>query len=64
MGNTWIVDLKNFVNASGAVAMKLPGRGRMLAEFWAEIVSQATLFDEPTDSVSPQARAPPVPDGA
>ena len=48
MGNTWIVDLKNFVNASGAVAMKLPGRGRMLAEFWAEIVSQATLFDEPT----------------
>ena len=48
MGNNWIVDLGHFLNATGALALKLLRRARTLAEFWAEIVSQATLFDEPT----------------
>lgn len=48
MGDTWIVDLRQYLTHSGAVAEDLPSRARILAQFWTQIVSQATLYDEPT----------------
>jgi hypothetical protein len=48
MGNTWVVDLQHFLHASGTLTPDLPPRARLAAEFWTQIVSQATLFDEPT----------------
>ena len=47
MSGYWTVDLRHFLDDSGRIAL-LPGRGRRLAEYWAEIVSQATLYDDPT----------------
>ena len=48
MGNTWTVDDRQFLDGSGAPAPDLPRPARMLAEFFTQIVSQATLYDEPT----------------
>ena len=50
MGNYWGVDLRHFLDGSGAIALP-SGSGRRLAEYWAEIVSQATIYDEPTTLV-------------
>ena len=47
MGNYWSVSLRDFLNASGNLAQLSP-RGIRLARYFAEIVSQATLYDEPT----------------
>jgi hypothetical protein len=41
------VDLRHFLEPSGALA-QLPGPGMRLAQYWTEIVSQATLYDDPT----------------
>jgi hypothetical protein len=48
MIKSWVIDLQHFLDSSGVLAPDLPRRARILAEFWSEIVSQATLFDEPT----------------
>jgi hypothetical protein len=47
MADYWTVDLRHFLESSGALAA-LPGRGMRLGQYWAEIVSQATLYDDPT----------------
>ncbi len=49
MGNTWIVDLRHYLAPSGAIA-EMPRRARLLAEYFASIVVDATsnLDDEPT----------------
>jgi hypothetical protein len=49
MGNTWIVDLSHYLTPAGAIA-DMPTRARMLAEYFASIVVDATanLDEEPT----------------
>jgi hypothetical protein len=49
MGNTWIVDLRHYLDPSGAFA-NMPTRARLLAEYFASIVVDATanLDDEPS----------------
>ena len=49
MGNTWIVDLRHYLAPSGAMA-QMPSRARLLAEYFARIVLDATanLDEEPT----------------
>jgi len=49
MGNTWIVDLRHYLDPSGAFA-NLPSRARLLAEYFAIVVVDATanLDEEPT----------------
>ena len=47
MGNHWGVDLRDFLAPNGALA-PLSGRGLRLAEYWTQIVAQATLYDEAT----------------
>lgn len=47
MADYWTVDLRHFLEPSGALA-RLPGRGMRLAQYWAEIVAQATMYDDPT----------------
>jgi hypothetical protein len=49
MVNTWIVDLRHYLNPSGAIA-DMPSRARLLAEYFASIVVDATtnLDDPPT----------------
>jgi hypothetical protein len=49
MGNTWIVDLRHYLTPTGAMA-PMPSRGRILAEYFASIVVDATtnLDDPPT----------------
>ena len=48
MGNTWIVDIRHYLNPVGAFA-DMPSRARLLAEYFASIVVDATtnLDDEP-----------------
>jgi hypothetical protein len=48
MGNTWIADLSHFLTPAGAFA-DMPRRARLLAEFFASIVVDATanLDEEP-----------------
>ena len=47
MGNTWIVDMRHYLNASGAIA-DMPSRARLLAEYFASIVVDATCnVDDP-----------------
>ena len=46
MSNTWVVDLRHYLKPGGALA-EMPGRARRLAEYWTEIVAQASNFDEP-----------------
>lgn len=47
MSNYWSVSLRDFLDASGNIADFSP-RGLRLAQYFSEIVSQATLYDEPT----------------
>ena len=49
MGNTWIVDLRHYLTPAGAMA-DMPNRARLLAEYFASIVVDAThtLDDPPT----------------
>ena len=49
MGNTWIVDLRHYLDPSGAFP-NLPSRARLLAEYFAIVVVDATanLDEEPT----------------
>jgi hypothetical protein len=49
MGNTWIVDLQHYLTPTGAMA-PVPSRARLLAEYFASIVVDATtnLDDPPT----------------
>src|ERR1700761_2978650 len=49
MGNTWIVDQRHYLDASGALA-DMPPRARLLAEYFASIVVNATanLDEEPS----------------
>lgn len=49
MGNTWVVDLRHYLTLSGAMA-EMPPRARLLAEYFASIVVDATtnLDDPPT----------------
>jgi hypothetical protein len=49
MGNTWIVDLSHYLTPAGAIA-DMPTRARMLAEYFASIVVDATanIDEEPT----------------
>jgi len=47
MGNTWIVDLRHFLTPTGALA-DMPSRARLLAEYFASIVVDATTnLDDP-----------------
>jgi len=47
MANTWIVDLRHYLTLTGTLTPELSARGRRLAEYWAEIVAQASNFDQP-----------------
>jgi hypothetical protein len=49
MGNTWIVDFRHYLTPAGAMA-EMPPRARILAEYFASIVLDATsnLDDPPT----------------
>ena len=49
MGNTWVVDLRHYLNEAGAFA-DMPKPARQLAEYFASIVVDATsnLDDEPS----------------
>ena len=49
MGNTWIVDLRHYLTPTGAIA-EMPSRARLLAEYFASIVADATTNpdDPPT----------------
>lgn len=48
MGNTWVVDLRHYLTSDGAMAA-MPPRARLLAEYFASIVVDATtnLGDPP-----------------
>jgi len=50
MGNTWIVDIRHYLDPSGAFA-DMPSRARLLAEYFTSIVVDATtnIDNEPTD---------------
>jgi hypothetical protein len=50
MGNSWIVNLRHFLEPSGALA-PLSGRGLRLAEYWTQIVAQASNYEEPTTAI-------------
>jgi hypothetical protein len=41
VGNTWIVDLRHYLTPAGAFA-EMPSRARILAEYFASIVVDAT----------------------
>ncbi len=49
MPNTWVVDLRHYLAPTGAIA-DIPSRARLLAEYFASIVADATtnLDDPPT----------------
>ena len=46
MANTWIIDLQHYLTPAATLA-ELPARARRLAEYWTEIVAQASNFDGP-----------------
>ena len=47
MANTWVIDLRHFLTPEGAIA-EMPPRARLLAEYFASIVLDATTnFDGP-----------------
>ena len=50
MGNTWIVDLRHYLDPAGAIA-EMPSRARLLAEYFASIVLDATVNLEEEPSV-------------
>lgn len=49
MGNTWVIDLSHYLTPAGAI-VETPSRARLLAEYFASIVVDATsnLDDPPT----------------
>jgi hypothetical protein len=47
VGNSWTIHLSHLLEPNGALA-PLTGRGRRLAEYWTQIVAQASNYDEPT----------------
>ena len=47
MGNYWSIHLPRLLEPNGTLA-PLTGRGLRLAQYWAEIVAQASNYDEPT----------------
>jgi hypothetical protein len=47
LGNHWSIHLRDLLADNGTIAAYSP-RGLRLATYWTEIVSQATLYDEPT----------------
>jgi hypothetical protein len=47
MGNYWSVCLKDYIAPNGALVALSP-RGLKLAQFWTEIVAQASNYDAPT----------------
>jgi hypothetical protein len=47
VGNYWSVDLGDFLAPNGAIGPK-SGRALRLAQFFTEIVAQASNYDEPT----------------
>jgi len=51
MGDTWVIDLRHYLGSTGAIA-ELPSRARLLAEYFASIVVDATtnIDDPPTVS--------------
>jgi hypothetical protein len=47
VANTWVIDLRHFLTPEGAIA-EMPPRARLLAEYFASIVLDATTnFDDP-----------------
>jgi hypothetical protein len=62
MGNTWIVDLRHYLTPAGATA-QVPPRARVLAEYFASIVLDATTnIDDPRLFVA--AAVPDISDAA
>jgi hypothetical protein len=51
MGNTWMVDLRHYLDPSGALA-DIPSRARLLAEYFTGIVVDATTHLDQEPSVS------------
>ena len=47
MGNHWGVNLRDYLEPNGRLA-PLTGRGLRLAQYWTDIVAQASNYDEPT----------------
>ena len=47
VGNSWTIHLSHLLEPNGALA-PLTGRGRRLAEYWTQIVAQASNCDQPT----------------
>jgi hypothetical protein len=47
VGNYWSVCLRDYLEPNGTLA-PLTGRGLRLAQYWTEIVAQASNYDEPT----------------
>jgi hypothetical protein len=48
VSNTWVIDLRHYLASTGAMATDLPPRARLLAEYFASIVVDATTnFDDP-----------------
>ena len=47
MGNSWTIHLPHLLEPNGTLA-PLTGRGLRLAEYWTQIVAQASNYDEPT----------------
>lgn len=47
MGNYWSVHLPHVLDEKGTL-QALTGRGLRLAEYWTQIVAQASHYDEPT----------------
>jgi hypothetical protein len=47
MADTWMIDLQHYLTPAGTLAHDLSGRGRRLAEYWTEIVAQASNFATP-----------------
>jgi hypothetical protein len=47
VGNTWVIDLRHYLAPTGALA-DMPSRARLLAEYFASIVVDATTnIDDP-----------------
>jgi hypothetical protein len=47
VSNYWSIHLPDLLQPNGILA-PLTGRGMRLAQYWAEIVAQASNYDEPT----------------
>jgi hypothetical protein len=46
MGNHWSIHLPHLLEPNGTLA-PLTGRGLRLAQYWTQIVAQASNYDEP-----------------